>query len=47
MHECFVCTYLCMRYPETAVIDGCEKLCEWWEVNLGPPSNSSAISKDS
>lgn len=42
----FACMYVCVsrvclvfvevRAHETAVMDGCESLCRYWELSLGP-----------
>lgn len=40
MHRVYECCYHWRAEenddPETAAIDGCETLCGYWEVNLGP-----------
>lgn len=41
MYDCFACVYVCtpwacqsVRSSETGVIDACETLCGFWELNL-------------
>ena len=43
MYVCHVCAWCSqrpeegVRSPTTAVTDGCEPPCGYWELNLGPP----------